>query len=321
MSEDMARRQELLRGSGQVRRDMPLGKYIRLNWVLYIMLIPGLINLLLFKYLPMYGIVVAFQDYTPKGGFFGSKWVGLKHFAAFFRDPFCWRIIRNTVVLGVESLVFSFPAPIILALLLNELHYERFKKIVQTISYMPYFLSVVIVVGMMKELLSPTNGIVNQILMRMGHEPIYFFGKAGYFRSLYIISGAWAGTGWGSIVYLAAITAVDVSLYEAATIDGASRLQKIWHVTLPCIRSTFMVMLILRLGQMLGSDSEKVLLMQTSGNRSVSELLSTYIYNRGVLNSEYSYSTAVGLFNSAVSFLLILVANTLSRRLTEESLW
>ena len=205
--------------------------------------------------------------------------------------------------------------------MLNEVRVDWFKKGVQTITYMPHFISTVVIVGMMKELLSPTNGIVNQILMRMGHEPIYFFGKAGYFRSLYIISGAWAGTGWGSIVYLAAITAVDVSLYEAATIDGASRLQKIWHVTLPCIRSTFMVMLILRLGQMLGSDSEKVLLMQTSGNRSVSELLSTYIYNRGVLNSEYSYSTAVGLFNSAVSFLLILVANTLSRRLTEESLW
>ncbi|MDY2873558.1 MAG: hypothetical protein SOT57_13685, partial [Eubacteriales bacterium] len=228
MSEDMARRQELLRGSGQVRRDMPLGKYIRLNWVLYIMLIPGLINLLLFKYLPMYGIVVAFQDYTPKGGFFGSKWVGLKHFAAFFRDPFCWRIIRNTVVLGVESLVFSFPAPIILALLLNELHYERFKKIVQTISYMPYFLSVVIVVGMMKELFSMSDGPINAIMEAIGLKRQNFFMNPAAFRPLYIGSGIWQGVGYGSIIYLAAISGINPEMYESAVLDGAGRIKQMW---------------------------------------------------------------------------------------------
>lgn len=298
-----------------------LWRRVKRKRVLYLMLLPGMLLLLIFHYIPMWGVLIAFKDYRVLKGILASDWVGLKHFRAFFGGRMFSSVVLNTLILNCYSLIFAFPLPLVFALMLNEVRVDWFKKGVQTITYMPHFISTVVIVGMMKELLSPTNGIVNQFLMRMGHEPIYFFGKAGYFRSLYIISGAWAGTGWGSIVYLAAITAVDVSLYEAATIDGASRLQKIWHVTLPCIRSTFMVMLILRLGQMLGSDSEKVLLMQTSGNRSVSELLSTYIYNRGVLNSEYSYSTAVGLFNSAVSFLLILVANTLSRRLTEESLW
>ena len=298
-----------------------LWRRVKRKRVLYLMLLPGMLLLLIFHYIPMWGVLIAFKDYRVLKGILASDWVGLKHFRAFFGGRMFSSVVLNTLILNCYSLTFAFPLPLVFALMLNEVRVDWFKKGVQTITYMPHFISTVVIVGMMKELLSPTNGIVNQILMRMGHEPIYFFGKAGYFRSLYIISGAWAGTGWGSIVYLAAITVVDVSLYEAATIDGASRLQKIWHVTLPCIRSTFMVMLILRLGQMLGSDSEKVLLMQTSGNRSVSELLSTYIYNRGVLNSEYSYSTAVGLFNSAVSFLLILVANTLSRRLTEESLW
>ena len=298
-----------------------LWRRVKRKRVLYLMLLPGMLLLLIFHYIPMWGVLIAFKDYRVLKGILASNWVGLKHFRAFYGGRMFSSVVLNTLILNCYSLIFAFPLPLVFALMLNEVRVDWFKKGVQTITYMPHFISTVVIVGMMKELLSPTNGIVNQILMRMGHEPIYFFGKAGYFRSLYIISGAWAGTGWGSIVYLAAITAVDVSLYEAATIDGASRLQKIWHVTLPCIRSTFMVMLILRLGQMLGSDSEKVLLMQTSGNRSVSELLSTYIYNRGVLNSEYSYSTAVGLFNSAVSFLLILVANTLSRRLTEESLW
>ena len=298
-----------------------LWRRVKRKRVLYLMLLPGMLLLLIFHYIPMWGVLIAFKDYRVLKGILASDWVGLKHFRAFFGGRMFSSVVLNTLILNCYSLIFAFPLPLVFALMLNEVRVDWFKKGVQTITYMPHFISTVVIVGMMKELLSPTNGIVNQILMRMGHEPIYFFGKAGYFRSLYIISGAWAGTGWGSIVYLAAITAGDVLLYEAATIDGASRLQKIWHVTLPCIRSTFMVMLILRLGQMLGSDSEKVLLMQTSGNRSVSELLSTYIYNRGVLNSEYSYSTAVGLFNSAVSFLLILVANTLSRRLTEESLW
>ena len=294
-----------------------LWRRVKRKRVLYLMLLPGMLLLLIFHYIPMWGVLIAFKDYRVLKGILASDWVGLKHFRAFFGGRMFSSVVLNTLILNCYSLIFAFPLPLVFALMLNEVRVDWFKKGVQTITYMPHFISTVVIVGMMKELLSPTNGIVNQILMRMGHEPIYFFGKAGYFRSLYIISGAWAGTGWGSIVYLAAITAVDVSLYEAATIDGASRLQKIWHVTLPCIRSTFMVMLILRLGQMLGSDSEKVLLMQTSGNRSVSELLSTYIYNRGVLNSEYSYSTAVGLFNTAVNIILLIIVNKIASKASD----
>ena len=201
-----------------------LWRRVKRKRVLYLMLLPGMLLLLIFHYIPMWGVLIAFKDYRVLKGILASDWVGLKHFRAFFGGRMFSSVVLNTLILNCYSLIFAFPLPLVFALMLNEVRVDWFKKGVQTITYMPHFISTVVIVGMMKELLSPTNGIVNQILMRMGHEPIYFFGKAGYFRSLYIISGAWAGTGWGSIVYLAAITAVDVSLYEAATIDGASRL-------------------------------------------------------------------------------------------------
>lgn len=287
----------------------------------YLMLLPGVVVVTIFCYLPMGGLLMAFQDYRVFKGILGSEWVGLKHFVAFFSGRSFGRVLSNTLILNGYSLLFAFPLPLIFALMLNEIGSSAVRRTVQTITYLPHFISTVVVVSILKELLSPTNGIVNQLIMRRGGEPIYFFGRANCFRALYILSGAWQGTGWGSIIYLAAITGIDPVLYEAATIDGASRLQKIWHVTLPGIRSTFIIMLIMQMGKMLNSDFEKVLLMQTSGNRVKSELLSTYIYERGVLNSEFSYSTAVGFFNSTVSFLMILLANTISRRLTEESLW
>ena len=323
MSEDMARRQELLRGSGQVRRDMPLGKYIRLNWVLYIMLIPGLINLLLFKYLPMYGIVVAFQDYTPKGGFFGSKWVGLKHFAAFFRDPFCWRIIRNTVVLGVESLVFSFPAPIILALLLNELHYERFKKIVQTISYMPYFLSVVIVVGMMKELFSMSDGPINAIMEAIGLKRQNFFMNPAAFRPLYIGSGIWQGVSYGSIIYLAAISGINPEMYESAVLDGAGRIKQMWYITLPSILPTISILFIMAVAGVLGNDFQKILLMYSPRTYATADVISTYVYRYGIetAGNHLSYSSAVGLLVNVVSLFFLLAANFITGKLSETSLF
>ena len=323
MSEDMARRQELLRGSGQVRRDMPLGKYMRLNWVLYIMLIPGLINLLLFKYLPMYGIVVAFQDYTPKGGFFGSKWVGLKHFATFFRDPFCWRVIRNTVVLGVESLVFSFPAPIILALLLNELHYERFKKIVQTISYMPYFLSVVIVVGMMKELFSMSDGPINAIMEAIGLKRQNFFMNPAAFRPLYIGSGIWQGVGYGSIIYLAAISGINPEMYESAVLDGAGRIKQMWYITLPSILPTISILFIMAVAGVLGNDFQKILLMYSPRTYATADVISTYVYRYGIetAGNNLSYSSAVGLLVNVVSLFFLLAANFITGKLSETSLF
>ena len=244
--EAMQNRQDLLRAGRRAGKDMPTGKYIRINWVLYAMLIPGLLNLIIFKFLPMYGVVVAFQDYSPKGGFFGSTWVGLKHFRAFFRDPFCWRVLSNTFILGIESLIFSFPAPFIL-------RYPRFKKVVQTISYMPYFLSVVIVVGMMKEMFSMNNGVVNEFLAALGLERQNFFMMPSAFRPLYIGSGIWQGIGYSSIIYLAAIAGINPEMYESAVLDGASRLKQMWYITLPSILPTISILFIMAVAGILAT--------------------------------------------------------------------
>jgi len=316
-------RQDLLAGTAQVRRDMPLGKYMTQNWILYIMLIPGLVNLLLFKYLPMYGVVVAFQNYSPAGGFFGSQWVGFKHFAAFFRDPFCWRVISNTFILGIQSLIISFPAPIIFALMLNEIRAERFKKTVQTISYMPYFLSVVIVVGMMKELFSMTDGPVNAVLEMVGLERVNFFMRPDMFRPLYIGSGIWQGVGYGSIIYLAAIAGINPEMYESAVLDGASRMQRIRYITLPSIMPTISVLFILSVAGILGSDFQKILLMYNPRTYSTADVISTYVYRYGIetAGNNLSYSSAVGLLVNVVSLLFLLIANYVTGKLGETSLF
>lgn len=320
---DIVNRQELLQGVGAVRRDMPARQYFRLNWVLYLMLLPGILNLILFKYLPMYGIVVAFQDFSPRLGYFGSKWVGLKHFHAFFRDPFCWRVISNTVILGVSSLVISFPAPILLALLLNEFKYPRFKKVVQTISYMPYFLSVVIVVGMMKELFSMTDGPINAIIERLGGARINFFMTPSAFRPLYIGSGIWQGVGYSSIIYLAAIAGINVEMYESAALDGVNRLQKIWYITLPSILPTISILFILSIGGILGNDFQKILLMYSPRTYSTADVVSTYVYRYGIetAGNHLSYSSAVGLLLNVMSLFFLLVANKVTGKLSETSLF
>ncbi|MGI6634726.1 MAG: ABC transporter permease [Christensenellales bacterium] len=320
---NVVNRQDLLQGSVKARRDMSLSKYIHNNWVLYLMLLPGLINLALFKYLPMYGIVVAFQDFTPKGGFFGSPWVGLKHFEAFFRDPFCWRVIRNTVVLGVQSLVISFPAPIILALLLNELKYPRFKKITQTISYMPYFLSVVIVVGMMKELFSMTDGPINAIIEALGGKRVNFFMQPSAFRPLYIGSGIWQGIGYSSIIYLAAIAGINTEMYESAALDGVNRFQKIWYITLPSILPTISILFILAVGGVLGNDFQKILLMYSPRTYSTADVVSTYVYRYGIetAGNHMSYSSAVGLLLNVVSLVFLVVANYATGKMSETTLF
>ena len=321
MSEDMARRQELLRGSGQVRRDMPLGKYMRLNWVLYIMLIPGLINLLLFKYLPMYGIVVAFQDYTPKGGFFGSKWVGLKHFAAFFRDPFCWRVISNTIILGLESLIFSFPAPILLALLLNELRFDRYKKVSQTILYLPHFLSWVISGGLVTTLFATTSGLINKGLTSIGLPAVPWLSDNGWWIFMYVFVTVWQGIGWGAIVYLSAITGIDQEMYEAAKVDGCSRFKMMTKITLPSIRTTIVIMLILRVGGMMSIGFEKPQMLKNVMVNEVGDVISTFIYRYGIENNKFAISTAGGLLQSVINFALVMTANSLSRKISDESIW
>ena len=305
----------LARSSAKLWRRMFARRYC------YLMLIPVAAYYAVFCYAPMWGLLIAFQDYKVFKGIGGSEWIGLKNFMDFVQGRQFGTVIANTLILNLESLCFTFPAPILFALLLNELRNRAFCKTVQTITYMPHFVSTVVVVSMMHMLLSPTNGIVNQTIMKMGRDPIYFLNKPEYFRSLSIISGLWQGTGWGSIIYLAAIAGIDPVFYEAATIDGANWWQKIWKITLPCMRSTIIIMFILRMGQMMGSDFEKVMLMQTPGNKSVSQLLSTYVYERGVLNSDFGYATAVSFFNSLVSLLLIGTSNFVSKKLAGEALW
>ncbi len=287
----------------------------------YLMLLPVAAYFLIFCYVPMYGLLISFQKYMVFKGISGSPWVGLKNFEDFFHGRQFWQVIGNTLILNLESLCFTFTMPILFALLLNELRSARFCKVIQTITYMPHFISTVVVVSMLHMLLSPTNGLVNQLIMKSGAKPIYFMNKAEYFRPLSIASGVWQGTGWNSIIYLAAIAGIDPVYYEAATIDGATWWQKIWKITLPSIRSTILIMFILRMGQMMNSDFEKVMLMQTAGNKSVSQLLSTYVYERGVLNSDYGYATAVSFFNSLVSLLLVSAANLTTRKITGEALW
>ena len=321
--EAMQNRQDLLRAGRRAGKDMPTGKYIRINWVLYAMLIPGLLNLIIFKFLPMYGVVVAFQDYSPKGGFFGSTWVGLKHFRAFFRDPFCWRVLSNTFILGIESLIFSFPAPIILALLLNELRYPRFKKVVQTISYMPYFLSVVIVVGMMKEMFSMNNGVVNEFLAALGLERQNVFMMPSAFRPLYIGSGIWQGIGYSSIIYLAAIAGINPEMYESAVLDGASRLKQMWYITLPSILPTISILFIMAVAGILGNDYQKILLMYSPRTYSTADVVNTYVYRYGIetAGNHLSYSSAVGLLVNVVSLIFLFIANTVTGKLSETSLF
>lgn len=287
----------------------------------YLMLIPVAAYFITFCYAPMYGLLISFQDYKVFKGIGGSEWIGFQNFLDFFNGRQFWQVIGNTLILNLESLCFTFTMPILFALLLNELRSAKLCKVIQTITYMPHFISTVVVVSMLQMLLSPTNGIVNQLIMKSGGKPIYFMNKAEWFRPLSIASGVWQGTGWASIIYLAAIAGIDPTFYEAATIDGATWWQKIWNITLPTIRSTILIMLILRMGQMMNSDFEKVMLMQTSGNKAVSQLLSTYVYERGVLNSDYGYATAVSFFNSLVSLLLVGSANLITKKLSGEGLW
>lgn len=299
-------------------------RYFERNRALYLMLIPGLILLVLFRYLPIYGLIAGFEDYSPVKGYFGSPFVGLKHFQRFFNDPFCWRLIRNTFLLGIENVIFAFPAAIIFALMLNELRMKRFKRVVQTISYMPYFLSSVVVVGLMRDMLNVQTGVVNQALIKLGviDQGISFFTRPEWFRPLYIISALWQGMGYNSIIYLGAMSNINTELYESADMDGASRLQKIWHITLPGIKTTIVILLIMATGGILSNDYQKILLMYSSRIYSTADVISTYIYRQGIEVgglSGFSYSTAVGLISNVVSLIFLLDTNAVVKRIDESN--
>lgn len=294
---------------------------IQKHWQYYVLILPALIYFLVFCYGPMYGVQIAFKDFLANKGIWGSEWVGIKHFIRFFESPYCWTIIRNTLVISVYGLILGFPFPIILALVLNEMKNARIKKIIQTITYAPYFISVVVMCGMIISFLNPTTGIINRAIMALGFESIPFISKEGMFPSIYVLSGIWQSTGWGSVIYFAALSGVDPQLLEAATMDGATRLQKIRYVNLPVIVPTMVIMLILNCGSLLSVGYEKIFLLQNPLNTATSEVISTYVYKVGLVSAQYSFSTAVGLMNSIVNLVLLVIVNTFSRKVSETSLW
>ena len=290
-------------------------------WQLYVLLIPTLLYLFIFNYIPMYGIQIAFRDFVSNKGILGSPWVGLKHFNCFFSSPQFASLLTNTVKLSLFSLLWGFPFPIILALMLNEVGSMRYKKLVQNITYVPYFISTVVLVSMINLFLSQQDGMLNQLIALLGGTKVDFLGKASYFRTIYIASGIWQGVGWSSIIYLAALSGVDIQLHEAAQIDGASRLQRIWHINVPCILPTATILFIMSCGQIMSVGYEKIYLMQNSLNMDVSEVISTYVYKTGLLNVKYSYTTAIGLFNNVINVIILLVVNKIANKLSETSLF
>lgn len=282
------------------------------NAELFAMILPTSILFFIFCYLPMIGLILAFRRYDVIGGLFGTEWVGLKYFLQFFRDPYFFRIIKNTVLLNLFMLLITFPAPIIFALLLNEIRAKRFKGIVQSISYIPHFISTVVVVGLLFQMFS-SQGVVNQLIGLFGHDTVLFFQDSEWFRPLYIGSAVWEGMGWSAIIYFAALASINPELYEYASIEGAGRFNKIFYITLPCILPTITILLILQIGSIMNVGVEKVYLMQNPGIYDTADVISTYTYRRGILGMDYSYATAVGLFNNIINFCLLLVANKLSR--------
>lgn len=296
-------------------------KGLRDYWQYYILLLPALAYFLIFCYGPMYGAQIAFRNFIANKGIWDSPWVGFDHFVRFFKGVYFWDLIRNTLVISVYGLIAGFPFPIILALSLNEVKSTIFKKTVQTITYAPYFISTVVMCGMLIAFLNPSTGIINKFITALGFEAVPFLSKENMFPSIYVWSGIWQGTGWGSVIYFAALSGVSTELLEAATLDGASRMQKIWYINLPTIFPTMVIMLILNCGGLLSVGYEKIFLLQSPLNTATSEVISTYVYKTGLVSAQYSFSTAVGLFNSVVNLVLLIIVNTIARKLNETSLW
>lgn len=286
----------------------------------YLMLLPAVVYVVIFCYTPMYGLQIAFKDFRMSLGFAGSRWVGLQHFQNFFNGYNFWSLLRNTLLLSLYQLLVGFPIPIMLALVINELK-GGYKRIVQTVLYAPHFISTVVLVGMITIMFSVSNGVVNTVIGEMGFDKIYFMGDPKYFRHLYVWSGVWQSMGWNAIIYLAALSGIDPGLHEAASLDGASRIQRIIHINLPSILPTIMITLILQIGRLLSVGYEKVYLLQTDLNIEASEVISTYVYKRGIVNTNYSFSTAVGLFNNVINVTLLILANQISKKITKSSLF
>ncbi|GGD82894.1 ABC transporter permease [Paenibacillus nasutitermitis] len=304
-----------------IGRRSVLGRSLKKNWDLYMLLLPVVAYYFIFHYIPMYGVQIAFKEFIASKGITGSPWVGFAHFQRFFDSYYFWRLIRNTLGIGIYELIVGFPVPIILALLINEVKAKWFKKTIQTVTYAPHFLSTVVLVGMLMIFLSPKHGIVNLFMGWLGGDSISFLTEASWFKTIYVFSGVWQQMGWSSIIYLAALTGIDPQLHEAAKVDGASRLARIWHINLPGILPTIVILLIMNVGSILGVGFEKVFLMQNSLNMESSDVISTYVYRSGILEAQYSFSAAVGLFNSVVNFIMLVTVNYIARKAGETSLW
>lgn len=291
------------------------------NADLYVFLLPTVLYFVIFHYAPLYGVQIAFKDFIATRGIWNSPWVGLEHFQRFFNSFQFRAVLVNTISLSFFSLFFGFWPPILLALMLNQVSNQKFKRTIQTITYAPHFISVVVVVSMLFAFLALRNGLVNMIIGLFGGKAIDFMGSARWFRTIYIISDIWQHIGWSSIIYIAALSSINPELHEAAIIDGANRVQRIWHVEIPGILPTIIILLILRSGSIMSVGFQKVFLMQTSLNLSVSQVISTYVYQVGLINADFSFATAVGLFNSVINFAIILSVNAVSRKISETSLW
>lgn len=312
---------EVLIRSSREKKRRRMKSYLRQFWPLYVFVLPAVLDVFVFKYVPIEGIQIAFRSYKSKLGSFGSPWIGLEYFVKFLSSPNFWQLISNTFLLSFYSLIFGFPIPILLSLVINELQNQKYKRVVQTVTYAPHFISTVAIVGLINLFLDLDTGLLNLFRDMIGFEKVNFRTMPEAFRPAYIISGIWQQTGWNSIIYLAALSAIDVEMLEAAKIDGASRLQKIWYIDIPSIMPTMVIMLILRCGSLLSVGYEKVLLMQNDLIRDVSEVISTYNYRMGILQGQFSYTTAIGLFNSVVNCSILVLVNVISRKVNETSLW
>ena len=308
-------------GDPLTRRSPSLWSRIVRHWQLYVLLAPAIIYLIVFKYWPMYGVQIAFRNYNPIDGFMGSEWVGLEHISRFLHSFQFTRVFFNTIAINVLGLVFGFPVPIILALLINKLGSRRLKAFIQTVLFSPAFISTVVVVGMLFVLLSPRSGLVNNLIGLAGGTPINFMNEEGWFRPIYVLSDIWQNAGFSMIIYLAALAAIDPSLHEAARVDGANRWQRLWHIDPPGIRPIVSIMLILAVGNLLNIGFEKALLMQTDLNLGASQIIQTYVYDVGLKSAQFSYSAAISLFNSVLNMILLLVFNQVAKRAGQTSLF
>ena len=297
-----------------------LGRDFSKHRWLYIMFIPVFLYFVIFAYIPMGGIIMAFQDFNIRKGFLKSEFIGWENFKMFFEDPYCWRIVRNTFLMNVYDVLWAFPTPIILALLLNEVYHKPFKSVIQTLTYLPHFISLVVMCGMLKEFLS-TDGLINDIVAFFGGDREALLSFSEYFRTIFISSNIWQNVGFSSIMYIAAIAGIDPALYEAAAIDGASRLHRLIHITLPSIMGTIIIMMILRLGSMMSVGYEKIILLYSPQTYETADVISSYVYRMGIKSNNYSYATAIGLFNAIINAILLISANRISKRFGRRTLW